>query len=75
MVNLNNSPAGGPLTADDLVQWRRTGSGVQAAEAATDVGPRDDLDAARGIVYCIPAAILAWSVIAAVAVAWRFWPF
>lgn len=26
MVNLQNTPSSGPLTAEDLAQWRRTGS-------------------------------------------------
>ena len=58
---------------------RRTGSRdwldtqPQPAEASTEVGS-DDLDAARGIVFAIPAALLAWAVIAAGAVAFKYWP-
>ena len=88
MQNLN-APATkpGPLTASDLPQWRtdgvdidaihrRTGYGhPRAAEAATDVGQEDDLGAARGVVLCIPAVLLAWALIAAAAVTWKFWPF
>ena len=32
----------------------------------------DELDAARGIVIAIPAALLAWAVIAAAAIAFKF---
>ena len=42
------------------------------AEAATEVGADDD--AARGFVIALPAALLAWAVIAAGAVAFKFWP-
>lgn len=58
---------------------RRTGSRdwldtqPQPAEAATEVGS-DDLGCARGIVIAFPAALLAWAVIAAGAVAFKFWP-
>ena len=64
------------LTEEELLPWQRTGAnaGVQPAEAATEVGQEDDLDCARGIVYAIPAALVAWAAIAACAVAWKFWP-
>ena len=77
MANLNDSPADPrPLNAADLLPWQRTGAhaGVQPAEAATEVGQEDDLGCARGVVYAIPAALLAWAAIAAAAVAWKFWP-
>lgn len=77
-MNLNDTPAGGPLTSADLIPWRRTGAnaGVQQprpAEASTEVGA-DDLGCARGIVIAIPAALLAWAVIAAGAITVKFWP-
>ena len=52
-------------------EWRDTQP--EPAEAATEVGA--DLDAARGIVIAIPAALLAWAVIAAGAVAAKIWFF
>ncbi len=77
-MNLNNTPSAGPLTAADLTLWRRTGStaGVeqpQPAEASTDIGA-DDGDAVRGFVIALPAALVAWAVIAAGAVTFKFWP-
>ena len=46
------------ITPADLVQHRN------------DI--EDELDAARGIVIAIPAALLAWAVIAAAAIALKF---
>ena len=41
------------------------------AEAAPEID--DSLDAARGVIIAVPAALLAWALIALCAVAWRFW--
>ncbi len=62
------------LTAEQLRAYSQTPAReLQPAEAATEVGA-DDGDAARGFVIALPAALVAWAVIAAGAVTWKFWP-
>jgi hypothetical protein len=66
MMNLNDTPSGGPLTAADLARYRalhrpyipsgcdQQGRHPQAAEACTDMGVSDDaLAAASGIVRAL----------------------
>ena len=65
MINLQDTPSGGPLTADDLARYRamhrayipagcdQQGRQPQAAEACTDLGADDDLAAASGIVRAV----------------------
>lgn len=67
MVNLQDTPSGGPLTAEDLARYRALHRPYipegcdqqgrhqpQAAEACTDVGcDDDDLAAASGIVRAL----------------------
>lgn len=70
-TNLNDSPADPrPLKADDLLPWQRTGAqtGVQTATTRDE-----DIGCLIGCWYAIPAALLAWALIAAAAVAWKFW--
>lgn len=81
MTNVQDTPSAGPLKAEELsMYWppRRAVPSIEQpapAEASTDLGQDDDLDAARGVVYCIPAAILAWAVISALAIAAKLWFF
>jgi hypothetical protein len=65
MVNLQDTPSAGPLTADDLARYRalhrayipagcdQQGRHPQAAEACTDLGADDDLACAGGIVRAV----------------------
>ena len=66
MINLQDTPSGGPLTADDLARYRalhrpfiphgcdQQGRHPQAAEACTEVGADDDdLACATGIVRAV----------------------
>jgi hypothetical protein len=75
MVNLQDTPSGGPLTADDLARYRglhrpyipegcdQQGRHQQAAEACTDVGvDDDDLACASGIVRALMWSLVMWFV-------------
>jgi hypothetical protein len=65
MVNLQDTPRGGPLTADDLARYRamhrayipagcdQQGRHPQAAEACTDLGADDNLACAGGMVRAV----------------------
>ena len=66
MINLQDTPSGGPLTADDLARYRalhrpyipqgcdQQGRHPQAAEACTEVGDDDDdLACATGLVRAV----------------------
>jgi hypothetical protein len=79
-MNLNDTPSGGPITAEDLARYRalhrayipagcdQQGRHPQAAEACTDMGVADDdLACASGIVRA-----LLWSlaIYCAAIVAW-----
>lgn len=61
------------LTADELHTYsKQPARQMQPAEAATEIGADDN--AARGFVIALPAALLAWALIAAGAVTFKFWP-
>jgi hypothetical protein len=74
MINLQDTPSGGPLTADDLARYRamhrayiptgcdQQGRYLQAAEACTDLGADDDLACASGIVRAVLWSLAIWGV-------------
>ncbi len=75
MMNLNDTPSGGPLTAADLARYRamhrpyipsgcdQQGRHPQAAEACTDVGvDDDDLACASGIVRALVWSLAIYAV-------------
>jgi hypothetical protein len=74
MINLQDTPSGGPLTADDLARYRalhrpyiptgctQQGRYPQAAEACTDLGADDDLACASGIVRAVIWSLAFWAV-------------
>jgi hypothetical protein len=73
MVNLQDTPSAGPLTADDLARYRalhrahvplgcdQQGRYPQAAEASTELGADDDdLACASGIVRAVMWTLAAY---------------
>jgi hypothetical protein len=84
MVNLQDTPSGGPLTAEDLARYRalhrpyiptgcdQQGRHHQAAEACTDIGvDDDDLAAASGIVRAVLWSLAFYF---GAALLWAAWP-
>ena len=74
MINLQDTPSGGPLTADDLARYRalhrpyipqgcdQQGRHPQAAEACTEVGADDDdLACATGLVRAVIWSVAIYS--------------
>jgi hypothetical protein len=75
MPNVQDTPSGGPLTAEDLARYRalhrpyiptgcdQQGRHPQAAEACTEVGADDDdLACATGIVRAVCWSLAIWAV-------------